>query len=236
MNESLTEREEELLETLYMRTVEAQRFDLEGLVDLDEYPSLMGTMIELDGEQIRLTERGSREAAQVVRRHRLAERLITDVFGQADSLMHERACRFEHIIDRGLDESICTLLGHPSVCPHGKPIPRGACCESGETEIKNLVTTLAKMSAGQHGRIAYLHSDDPEILNKLMALGVVPGSLLELIQCRPSFAFRAGESQFAVDSGIAESIYVRLGPAVEKSDNANPQRRSGRRRRQRGRP
>ena len=148
--------------------------------------------------------------------------------------MHERACKFEHIIDEGLDEAICTLLGHPTVCPHGKPIPKGECCNAGVKEVRNLVTTLAGMTPGDTGEVAYLHSPETTLLNKLMSLGVVPGSKVELIQTSPSYAFQAGESQFAVDREMASCIYVRLQqrPAVAaQTEERGGRRFKGRRRR-----
>jgi DtxR family transcriptional regulator, Mn-dependent transcriptional regulator len=214
VKDSFDERDEELLEALYVRNCEGKRFDRGGLDDFTVQLSNLqqAGALEERGDEARLTSVGITMGSLVVRRHRLAERLISDVFGADERLMHARACRFEHIIDKGLDESICTLLGHPTVCPHGKPIPRGLCCEAGATEVRNLVTTLARMRPGQRGSIAYLHSTEKGVLNKLMALGVVPGSSVEIIQSSPSYAFQAGESQFAVDRDIAASIFVRLSP------------------------
>jgi putative ABC transport system ATP-binding protein len=82
----------------------------------------------LDG-QARLTTAGSRRARDVVRRHRLAERLFRDTFSIDDSEARNQACRFEHIISSELDQRICTFLGHPKTCPHGNPIPAGECCD-----------------------------------------------------------------------------------------------------------
>ena len=82
------------------------------------------------GGEVHLTEAGSRRARDVVRRHRLAERLFTDTFAIDDSEAHQQACRFEHIITPELDQRICSFLGHPKTCPHGNPIPPGVCCEA----------------------------------------------------------------------------------------------------------
>lgn len=82
-----------------------------------------------DGSSVSLTESGTRRARDVVRRHRLAERLFTDTFAIEDAEAHLQACRFEHIITPELDQRICTFLGHPKTCPHGNPIPPGPCCE-----------------------------------------------------------------------------------------------------------
>ena len=80
--------------------------------------------------EVRLTESGARRARDVVRRHRLAERLFTDTFAIEDSEAQQQACRFEHIITPELDQRICSFLGHPKTCPHGNPIPPGPCCEA----------------------------------------------------------------------------------------------------------
>jgi putative ABC transport system ATP-binding protein len=89
-----------------------------------------GNAIAANGE-VHLTEAGSRRARDVVRRHRLAERLFTDTFAIDEAEVHQQACRFEHIITPELDQRICSFLGHPKTCPHGNPIPPGVCCNSG---------------------------------------------------------------------------------------------------------
>ena len=78
--------------------------------------------------EVYLTEAGSRRARDVVRRHRLAERLFTDTFAIEDAEAQAQACRFEHLITPELDQRICSFLGHPKTCPHGNPIPPGSCC------------------------------------------------------------------------------------------------------------
>jgi putative ABC transport system ATP-binding protein len=89
-----------------------------------------GNAIAANGE-VHLTEAGSLRARDVVRRHRLAERLFTDTFAIDEAEVHQQACRFEHIITPELDQRICSFLGHPKTCPHGNPIPPGVCCNSG---------------------------------------------------------------------------------------------------------
>jgi putative ABC transport system ATP-binding protein len=85
-------------------------------------------LVEMQNGHVQLTPGGTRRARDVVRRHRLAERLFTDTFAIEDSEAHNQACKFEHIISPELDQRICTFLGHPKTCPHGNPIPPGACC------------------------------------------------------------------------------------------------------------
>jgi putative ABC transport system ATP-binding protein len=85
-------------------------------------------LVEVSGADVLLTPRGAGRARDVVRRHRLAERLFLDTFAVDDSTAHSQACKFEHIISPELDQKICAFLGHPRTCPHGNPIPPGACC------------------------------------------------------------------------------------------------------------
>jgi putative ABC transport system ATP-binding protein len=86
-------------------------------------------LVEMRDTAVYLTETGNRRARDVVRRHRLAERLFKDTFAIDDSEAHTQACKFEHIISPELDQRICTFLGHPKTCPHGNPIPPGDCCD-----------------------------------------------------------------------------------------------------------
>ena len=87
-------------------------------------------LVDLRNGEAQLTPGGSRRARDVVRRHRLAERLFTDTFAIGDSEAHDQACKFEHIISPELDQRICSFLGHPKTCPHGNPIPPGDCCDT----------------------------------------------------------------------------------------------------------
>jgi putative ABC transport system ATP-binding protein len=86
-------------------------------------------LVQMQNGEVQLTAVGSQRARDVVRRHRLAERLFKDTFSIDDSEAHTQACKFEHIISPELDQRICTFLGHPKTCPHGNPIPPGDCCD-----------------------------------------------------------------------------------------------------------
>jgi ABC-type multidrug transport system ATPase subunit/Mn-dependent DtxR family transcriptional regulator len=78
---------------------------------------------------ILFTEKGRKRAEDIIRRHRLAERLFVHTFHVHDEHeVAEQACRFEHILSPEATDSICTFLGHPRTCPHGSPIPAGECC------------------------------------------------------------------------------------------------------------
>ena len=90
-----------------------------------EHPPEHGTDV------IYFTERGRQRAEDVIRRHRLAERLFMQTFKVSDEQeVEQQACKFEHILSPEVTDRICTFLGHPETCPHGSPIPRGACCRN----------------------------------------------------------------------------------------------------------
>ena len=113
----LSERAEETLEMLWIATRERQEDGVAvDALDKRSVDKLLKVgLITISDNQATLTEAGMPEARSVVRRHRLAERLLYDVLGTKDMLMHEKACKFEHLLDRGLDENICILLGHPKI-------------------------------------------------------------------------------------------------------------------------
>lgn len=78
---------------------------------------------------IELTTRGRQRAADIIRRHRLAERLFTDSLAMdSETEIEQQACKFEHILSPEATDKICKFLGHPRTCPHGAPIPPGPCC------------------------------------------------------------------------------------------------------------
>jgi putative ABC transport system ATP-binding protein len=78
---------------------------------------------------VELTPRGHKRAADIIRRHRLAERLFTDSLAMdSETEIEQQACKFEHILSSEATDKICAFLGHPRTCPHGSPIPPGPCC------------------------------------------------------------------------------------------------------------
>lgn len=208
----LTENAEEILESLWLEIEEEYRpgIPVERLSKKALDQLVKAGFVEIKDGMVTFTEAGRPEARSVVRRHRLAERLLLDVLGASDNIMHEHACKFEHILDRGLDDTICVLLGHPKVCPHGKPIPPGRCCAQRSGEAYPLVVSLSSLTPGQKGKVAYIYATQQDKLQKLMAMGILPGAPVELLQSFPSYVFRTRESQFATDKEIADAIYVRL--------------------------
>ena len=209
----LSHRAEEILETLWVQLEEtgqpvtevgAGRGD-EAIIELTA-----AGLIEPTGARIVLTERGRKEAERAIRRHRLAERLMVDVLDMGEDDACEKGCRFEHLLKEGVEESVCTLLGHPKLCPHGKPIPPGPCCRECRRSARKVVAPLSSLEAAEEGRVAYINAGQPGQLQKLMAMGVLPGMALKMIQTFPSFVFQVGQTQYAVDRELADCVYVRL--------------------------
>jgi len=204
----LDARIEEALERLYL--AENERLDYPA--DAETASALKDAaatqLVDADGDQWRLTDSGHHAGRNVVRRHRLAERLLQDVLLADASHLNEDACRFEHILVHGLDDKICALLGHPNTCPHGKPIPVGECCRQAETEVIPEVSSLADAKPGASGTVAYLTSREDRKVQKLMAMGILPGETLSVIRRFPSYVFQVGFSQFTIDKALAEDIYV----------------------------
>lgn len=207
------DRVEELLETLWIRTVEQGEDSCDSSLLKDDaalQKLAKARFIAMEGNKLRLTESGQKEARNCVRRHRLAERLMVDVFDEKEGAVHSSGCKFEHLLHKGLERNICTLLGHPKTCPHGKPIPPGRCClDVGKEELKKVVAPLADLEVKEKARVAYLRTENRDILQKILAMGLLPKSEITLIQKFPSFVFQIGKSQFAVDRELASHIYVR---------------------------
>ena len=127
------------------------------------------------------------------------------------SLIHDAACKFEHHLHKGIDENVCTLLGHPKFCPHGRTIPEGRCCREAIKVVSPAVSPLSSLKPGNKGHVAYLHTTDPKRAQMLISMGVIPGASICLLASFPSLLFQLGEGQFAVDAELARAIYIRLG-------------------------
>lgn len=211
-----SERLEEALELIWTLREEG-RNDLEEILEesRDQITSGILETLTLDGllsivnGKISLTTSGEKKAARIIRRHRLAETLLSEVFELEHHHVESNACQFEHILSARVTESVCTLLGHPQSCPHGKPIPQGDCCSKFQLEVKPLVQRLADFKPGERGRIVFITSKHKSRLDRLSSLGIVPGSIIKLQQKQPSFVIESGHTLVALDSEIVKEIYIK---------------------------
>jgi DtxR family transcriptional regulator, Mn-dependent transcriptional regulator len=211
----LTEKAEEILESLWIESEENGR----GFAELDQmefeasdpaYQELSSqALIEIKGARLYFRPEGRAEGRKTIRRHRLAERLMMDVLDIRGETGDMKACQFEHLLNEGVDVKVCTMLNHPATCPHGKPIPPGDCCEEARRTGDLGVVPLTELKSGEEGDIAYIQTEDSKKMQKLMAMGVLPGNRILLMQAFPSYIFRVGFSEFAIDSAMAREIFVR---------------------------
>ncbi|MFC1868282.1 metal-dependent transcriptional regulator [Thermodesulfobacteriota bacterium] len=165
-------------------------------------------IFEVKGE-INLTEKGSEVARRLIRAHRLAERLFTDVLQIEKEPMELSACSLEHCLYQESLDAICTLLGHPKECPHGRQIPRGACCKRAKDKIDPVVLPLNRLKAGETGRIVYVSTKHHSRLDRLTDLGITPGEEVRVHQTFPAFVVKVRETDIAIDTDILKDVYVR---------------------------
>lgn len=211
---TLSEKAEEILEALWVASEEGRNYchidDLQIVRDDPAYRELTGqALVELKDERVYLRPEGKEEGRKIIRRHRLAERLIMDVLNIPGKTGDDKACQFEHLLQEGVESKVCTTLNHPVTCPHGKAIPPGDCCLEARDRGDLGVVSLTEMKAQERGEIAYLQTTDSSKLQKLMALGVLPGNSIQLLQAYPTYVFRVGFSEFAIDEAMARDIFVR---------------------------
>lgn len=166
-------------------------------------------LIEVTDETIHFSDKGSAIARALIRRLRLAERLFTDVFEMKGDTVINDACKMEHILSEELTDSVCTFLGHPQTCPHGKPIPRGECCKKYRVDVEPVVTRLSEFEVGSAGKITFIVPTKPSRLSKLNSLGISAGSVIRLLQKKPSFVIQIDETTVALDPDIAKEIYIK---------------------------
>ncbi|MBI4249681.1 MAG: metal-dependent transcriptional regulator [Elusimicrobia bacterium] len=191
-----------------------KRSELEGLLQEAIRPGILEELIQ--GGFVSQTEgnlcmlgKGLTIAHDMARRHRLAERLLTDVLELPREQIDPNACRLEHVITRDVEEAICTLLGHPQACPHGFSIPPGECCMKALKHTGPIVTPLSSMLEGQEGQIVYLSPHHRPELHRLLSMGLVPGSVVRVVQTSPAVVVATPDGILAMDPVLADHIFLR---------------------------
>jgi DtxR family Mn-dependent transcriptional regulator len=210
------ERVDELLELIWTLR-EKGILDIDQLLETaqdEETRSILRLMVrddlfEIEGNRVVLKDRGEEKARELVRRHRLTERFFSELFEMSEEEVEEEACKLEHILSPAVTESVCTFLGHPPTCIHGKPIPRGECCVKFSKEVKPYVIPLEELGLGEEGRIVFITPKSHQRLDRLGNLGIVPGSILRMHQKNPSHVLQIGETTIALDRDIVKDIYVK---------------------------
>ncbi|MEB0286759.1 metal-dependent transcriptional regulator [Cryobacterium sp. 10S3] len=143
-----------------------------------------GLVVVSGDRHLELTINGRRKAVHVMRKHRLAERLLSDVIGLEWEFVHDEACRWEHVMSEQVERKILEMLGHPTESPYGNPIP--GLDELGDSPavafmagVTNLVEVVAGSTTPVTAVIRRLGEPvqfDPELLAQLKNAGVMPGN------------------------------------------------------------
>ncbi len=203
-----TIREEDVLRDLWIKVIENSEKVEQNSLDKSILNELIqkGYCYIKDGEVV-LTEKGIAKARGIVRLHRLTERLLFDVLRAEEEIYETVACRVEHYIPPELEESICTLLGHPRRCPHGKPIPPGKCCREKRKSVSPIIRPLTELGKRETGRVSYIDINDNSEL-QITSYGIEPGVLLTVIETKPSIIVEVKGSKIAIDRNSASKIFV----------------------------
>ncbi|NHI92994.1 MAG: hypothetical protein EAX96_10870 [Candidatus Lokiarchaeota archaeon] len=181
--------------------------------DLDSILTHLETMglIEKMNGHLRFSSLGFKLAENLVRRQRLAERLFADILDIKEEEILRQACKFEHVISRDVEEAICTLLGHPTECPHGKPIPPGDCCIEVKTSLESILKPASQLKIGESGIIKYMTARDNRNMHKLISMGLLPGVSIKIHQKMPGngpMIVQIDQTQIAFEKSVAEDIMV----------------------------
>lgn len=156
---------------------------------------------------VKLTEKGRKIALQVIRRHRLSERLLVDILHMEWEKVHDSACKLEHGITKEIIKPLEKALKHPKTCPHGNPIPT-AC--GGIIEEKSML--MASFAIGKKGMIVKITEEHVELLQYLGKLGLVPGVTIEILEKNPldgSIIVKVGSTPHTISHQIASVIKVK---------------------------
>ena len=179
-------------------------------------------LIEVERGVLRLTDLGDGEARLVVRRHRLAEVLFHEVLDLDMSATEAGACGLEHVLTPQATAAVCSFLGHPPLCPHGRPIPPGGCCSALSRSVSSLICRLADLVPGERGKVVLVAPGRHDRWEQLADLGITPGAVLFLRQRKPSLVVEVDSTVLALEDEIARKIYLR--PLVEQGVGARKRR------------
>ena len=203
--EAIAELEEENIPVIQARLAER----------LEHTPASVSEMIHrlrdegfiaISGRAITLTAEGRERAESVVRKHRLAERLLTDIIGLPWSQSHLEACRWEHVISDQVEEHLVALLGNPTTCPHGNPIP-------GTTPNPAVQVPLANCDVGDMTHLARVTERieiDTEALAYLDAANLRPGARAAITARAPdgTLTIDVDGASVALGASLTSQIYV----------------------------
>jgi DtxR family Mn-dependent transcriptional regulator len=219
---------------MYLRTV--YELEEEGIVPLrariaerlhQSGPTVSQTVarMERDGlltvegdRHLELTPHGRMLATRVMRKHRLAERLLTDVIGLEWEDVHAEACRWEHVMSETVERRLVEILDHPTVSPYGNPIPGLAELGEGDGAVEEAflsgVEALDTVAADAEqrvviGRIAEPVQTDEQLMAVLRRVGAQPGKVVTVAQAAGGVLVASGGESAEIDGEAASHLFVR---------------------------
>ena len=184
----------------YLRDIWVREFEKEEKLVIDEFNKddiellAKKEYVKIDDGFVNLTENGERLGRSLVRKHRIAEKVVADF-------------QIEHVMSEEVEDNICRILGNPENCPHNNPIPKG----DSDNDLGNEYSVpLVSCHSGESGEVSHIKTEDARKLRKIMNLGLIPGSKICLIQKFPNYVFQLGNTQLAVDKELANEIFIKL--------------------------
>ena len=171
----------------------------EGVSRLEE----QGLLVLTEDRTVALTERGRAWASSVMRKHRLAERLLADVIGLDPAYIHEEACRWEHVISDRVEQRIAELLDHPTTSPYGNPIPGSAFAGPAAMSLDRFSGGRARM----HSLSEQIQGEE-ELVASLFAAGVRAGATIDVERQGEGTVLRGPDGAVVLDAVQARLVFV----------------------------
>jgi DtxR family Mn-dependent transcriptional regulator len=173
-------------------------------------------LVTVEGDRhLELTEEGMRLATRVMRKHRLAERLLTDVIGLDWELVHAEACRWEHVISESVERRLLELLDNPTESPYGNPIPGLA--ELGQSdrgeEFMTGVSALSDVGGSDTRRVRVRRiseemQKDEELMAVLRRIGAQPGDAVAVVATDEGVLLGSAGESAEIVAEAADHIFV----------------------------
>ncbi len=174
-------------------------------------------LLTVEGDRhLELTEAGLHAATRVMRKHRLAERLLVDVIGLDWELVHAEACRWEHVMSENVERRLLELLDHPTESPYGNPIPGLA--ELGDSAAEDFMDGVASLTqaAGPESarvrvrRISEEMQKDESLMSVLRRIGAQPGETVAAVATDEGVLLGSGGETAEIATEAADHIFVHL--------------------------
>ena len=173
-------------------------------------------LLTVEGDRhLELTEDGQLLATRVMRKHRLAERLLTDVIGLDWELVHDEACRWEHVMSETVERRLIELLDHPTESPYGNPIP-GLDELGGAAPVAFMddVEPLSKVAGPVEGRVLVRRiseemQKDESLMSAMRRVGALPDKTVTIIATEAGVLIGSGGESAEIEPEAADHIFVR---------------------------